>query len=438
MLRALGEYEIEPLITLIPFHRAILATEQWARGETCRDLTEDREWLSLAPRRRRRRPRRGGEKAERTYAVEVDGRLHSVKVIGGTAPTGDGAPRPPPSKRQRSGGGGGGGGGPTLTSPLQGSVFKVVAEQGAEVEEGALICDRGDEDGERDHRPSRRQDHRAERLEGAAISTGDPIARSNDGPTALAGPAAAARLPLPPGKVPCAGAAAGASAGDISAPSPTSSCSARRGSASGRWARRSGRSGIATRARCASERGCSARSPAVRWTEPADGEDIRPRRLGARGRPSSCASRPRPRAARTRCERFCTSARASGSSPSARPERTEAATRGHQARRAGRVRRADRRPPDPLRGARDRGRIVRLSPAPHGLGLVRGRRAHHGRPRRAWNLVSGINDPPEHSERGLGGRARQRARPGDLRGARRDRARRWPARVRGRMRAAQG
>ena len=50
MLRALGEYEIEPLTTLIPFHRAILATEQWARGETCRDLTEDREWLkSLAP-----------------------------------------------------------------------------------------------------------------------------------------------------------------------------------------------------------------------------------------------------------------------------------------------------------------------------------------------------------------------------------------------------
>ena len=41
MLRALGEYRIEPLTTLIPFHKAILATEQWANGETCRDLTED-------------------------------------------------------------------------------------------------------------------------------------------------------------------------------------------------------------------------------------------------------------------------------------------------------------------------------------------------------------------------------------------------------------
>src|SRR5215210_1636710 len=45
MLRALDEYEIEGLRTLIPFHRALLQTEQWARGETCRDLLEDTEWL---------------------------------------------------------------------------------------------------------------------------------------------------------------------------------------------------------------------------------------------------------------------------------------------------------------------------------------------------------------------------------------------------------
>src|SRR4051812_45706642 len=45
MLRALDEYEIEGLRTLIPFHRALLRTEQWARGETCRDLLEDPEWL---------------------------------------------------------------------------------------------------------------------------------------------------------------------------------------------------------------------------------------------------------------------------------------------------------------------------------------------------------------------------------------------------------
>ena len=45
MLRALGEYDFGGLTTLIPFHEAILATEQWAKGETCRDLMEDRDWL---------------------------------------------------------------------------------------------------------------------------------------------------------------------------------------------------------------------------------------------------------------------------------------------------------------------------------------------------------------------------------------------------------
>src|SRR5277367_4564088 len=45
MLRALGEFEIGELKTLIPFHQALLATDEWARGETCKDLLEDKQWL---------------------------------------------------------------------------------------------------------------------------------------------------------------------------------------------------------------------------------------------------------------------------------------------------------------------------------------------------------------------------------------------------------
>src|SRR5690349_12963079 len=45
MLRALGEYEIGGLKTLLPFHEAILQTRQWANAETCRDLIEDKNWL---------------------------------------------------------------------------------------------------------------------------------------------------------------------------------------------------------------------------------------------------------------------------------------------------------------------------------------------------------------------------------------------------------
>src|SRR5947199_2233465 len=66
MLRALHEYEIEGLKTLIPFHKALLATEQWARGETCRDLLEDKDWLkALAfPKPEKPKESEGEEKGE--------------------------------------------------------------------------------------------------------------------------------------------------------------------------------------------------------------------------------------------------------------------------------------------------------------------------------------------------------------------------------------
>ena len=47
---------------------------------------------------------------------------------------------PRPRRERKASGGGGGGGGDTLASPLQGNVFKVLVEQGATVEEGALVC----------------------------------------------------------------------------------------------------------------------------------------------------------------------------------------------------------------------------------------------------------------------------------------------------------
>src|SRR5690242_105124 len=77
MIRALREYRIEGLKTLIPFHLALLDTDQWRAGETCRDLVEDKKWLKeLAF---EKAPAGGDEeeeepKVERTYAVEVSGK----------------------------------------------------------------------------------------------------------------------------------------------------------------------------------------------------------------------------------------------------------------------------------------------------------------------------------------------------------------------------
>ena len=118
MLRALGEYEIGGLVTLIPFHRAILATEQWREAETCRDLPRTevaeiaravaRELPAAGPATPGPTGRRARGAEERNYKVEVDGRLHGVKVIGAAARAnpGAGTGRRRPPRRERAAGGG--------------------------------------------------------------------------------------------------------------------------------------------------------------------------------------------------------------------------------------------------------------------------------------------------------------------------------------------
>jgi acetyl-CoA/propionyl-CoA carboxylase biotin carboxyl carrier protein len=155
MLRALGEYEIEGLKTLIPFHQALLATEQWAKGETCRDLLEDKQWLKTLA-----FPKPDGgaagaaaaddeqEKVEQSYAVEVSGKRFDVRVVGppfaggtgagalnGAAGAGARKARKRGERKSTSAGGP-----DTLESPLQGNMWKVLVKQGDTVEEGQLLC----------------------------------------------------------------------------------------------------------------------------------------------------------------------------------------------------------------------------------------------------------------------------------------------------------
>jgi acetyl-CoA/propionyl-CoA carboxylase biotin carboxyl carrier protein len=148
MLRALSEFEIGGLKTLIPFHRALLSSEQWARGETCRDLLEDRAWLKAlafepaAPANATDGDDGDDEAVEQSYTVEVSGRRFDVRVIGPPPSAADGAAAPgpakpkraTPAKRQRAARGG-----DTLASPMQGNVWKVPVRQGQQVAEGELV-----------------------------------------------------------------------------------------------------------------------------------------------------------------------------------------------------------------------------------------------------------------------------------------------------------
>ncbi len=186
MLRALAEYEIEGLTTLIPFHSALLATEQWAKGETCRDLVADKAWLkSTAP--QKPAPRiddDGAEPPQQQYTVEVSGRRFVVNVIGpppsgGAIAAGGAAPKPKRSERANSSAGSS----DLLEAPLQGNIWKVVAKAGDTVEEGQLICII-----EAMKMENEITAHKAGVIadlpitEGAPIGAGDPIARITSEP----------------------------------------------------------------------------------------------------------------------------------------------------------------------------------------------------------------------------------------------------------------
>jgi acetyl-CoA/propionyl-CoA carboxylase, biotin carboxylase, biotin carboxyl carrier protein len=185
MLRALSEYEIGGLKTLIPFHKALLATDQWHKGETCRDLLEDKDWLKqLAFPKPEPTDEDEDEapKVERDYAVEVSGRKFDVKVIGEASGFGGGngagpatAGRKPPKRSERKSSGGGGP--DQVTSPLQGNMWKVVVKKGDTVEEGQLLCIIEAMKMENEitaHKAGTISDLPIE--EGKPISTGDPIA----------------------------------------------------------------------------------------------------------------------------------------------------------------------------------------------------------------------------------------------------------------------
>jgi acetyl-CoA/propionyl-CoA carboxylase biotin carboxyl carrier protein len=144
MLRALAEYEIEGLETLIPFHRALLSTRQWADGETCRDLVEDAEWL------RATEPdgaaitasAAAADSVEQSYTVEVSGRRFDVKVIGQAGASGAVGPsapagRPAPKRGQRTNKAADHA--DELHSPLQGNVWKVPVTEGQAVEAGEIV-----------------------------------------------------------------------------------------------------------------------------------------------------------------------------------------------------------------------------------------------------------------------------------------------------------
>ncbi|MDQ3874512.1 MAG: acetyl-CoA carboxylase biotin carboxylase subunit [Actinomycetota bacterium] len=141
MLRALDEFVIEGVPTLLGFHRALLSHPCFVAGETCGGLVESDALAARASeldgrRETATRPVRG-QLRETVSLVELDGRRFEVKLL---------QPEPPHvellrrRRDRRRGHGAHAAARDAVVSPMQGTVLAVEVAEGDEVSAGQVIC----------------------------------------------------------------------------------------------------------------------------------------------------------------------------------------------------------------------------------------------------------------------------------------------------------
>ncbi len=141
MLRALGEYEVGGVTTLVGFHRALLEHDCFARGETCRGVTESEELAKRAEQLSHLTTSVAGPSdgrvRERVVHAEVEGRRFEVKLL---------VPEPPHAELARrrrdrdSRHAHHGAARDAIVTPIQGTVLAVEVAEGDDVEPGQVVC----------------------------------------------------------------------------------------------------------------------------------------------------------------------------------------------------------------------------------------------------------------------------------------------------------
>ena len=140
--RALAEYRIEGLPTVIPFHQAILTDPAFTAEDgnfTVYTKWIEEEWVNELPEYTdtTEAPEDEEQEAAQKFVVEVGGRRIEVALPGNLL-LGGGNKRKK-SKKRRGKGASANVSGDTVTAPMQGSVIKVAVEEGQEVEEGEVV-----------------------------------------------------------------------------------------------------------------------------------------------------------------------------------------------------------------------------------------------------------------------------------------------------------
>ncbi len=130
MLRALDEFEIGGVATLLGFHRALLSHPCFVEGSTCHGVVESELLAGQAQQLTRETAAGASDGAVRAQvtAIELDGRRYEVKELGRR-------------RRERIGSGGlRGGGADVVVSPMQGTVLSVQVAEGDAVRSGQVLC----------------------------------------------------------------------------------------------------------------------------------------------------------------------------------------------------------------------------------------------------------------------------------------------------------
>jgi acetyl-CoA/propionyl-CoA carboxylase, biotin carboxylase, biotin carboxyl carrier protein len=141
MLRALEEYEIGGVATLLGFHRALLEHPCFVAGQTCQGVVESKELAERAEQLSHQSTALtaspDGRVRERVSSVELDGRLYEVKALIPEPPFAELARR----RRERTGRGAHHGAAKdAVVTPMQGTVLAVEVADGDEVRAGQVIC----------------------------------------------------------------------------------------------------------------------------------------------------------------------------------------------------------------------------------------------------------------------------------------------------------
>jgi acetyl-CoA/propionyl-CoA carboxylase biotin carboxyl carrier protein len=137
--RALAEFQVEGMATVLPFHRLIVDDPAFAGDFAVHTRWIETEWQNTVP------PFDGGAEPEevaprQSVVVEVGGRRLEVSLPGDLALSGGGAPAAARNTPRRRGGKSGPtASGDAVTAPMQGTVIKVAVADGDTVAAGDLV-----------------------------------------------------------------------------------------------------------------------------------------------------------------------------------------------------------------------------------------------------------------------------------------------------------